>query len=127
MKMNWITIFYYRTLYNLQLAYRKRRLDRIEKKYYKAFPDRVNDHFIATRPIPIPPVKKYHAVTLKSEVMLPKEAVTSLGNNVKNIVKSETLRRLEPEIAKRVEIHTVFYPERDFVTYEGYFRFYEED
>ena len=45
MKMNWITIIYYRTLYKLELTHRKRRLDRIEKKYYKAFPDRVNDHF----------------------------------------------------------------------------------
>lgn len=114
-------------IYNLELAYRKRRLDRIEKKYYKAFPDRVNDHFIATRPIPNVKVTKYHAVTLKSEVMIPKEAVKSLGDNVKDFVKAETLRRLEPEISKRVEIHTVFYPDQDIVSYEGYFRFYEED
>lgn len=114
-------------IYNLQLAYRKRRLDRIEKKYYKAFPDRVNDHFIATRPIPKVKVTKYHAVTLKSEVMIPKEVVKSLGVQIKDYVKSETLRRLEPEISKRVEIHTVFYPDQDIVSYEGYFRFYEED
>ena len=114
-------------IYNLQLAYRKRRLDRIEKKYYKAFPDRVNDHFIATSPIPNVKVTKYHAVTLKSNVMLSKDFVTSLGVKVKDIVKSETLRRLEPEISKRIEIHTVYYPDKETVSYEGYFRFYEED
>lgn len=113
-------------IYNIELALIKRRRDRIEKKYYKVFPDRVNDHFIATRPIPRP-TKKYHAVTLKSEVMIPKEIVKSLGVQIKDYVKSETLRRLEPEISKRVEIHTVFYPDQDIVSYEGYFRFYEED
>ena len=118
-----------RLIYRLERAFRYRRLDRIEKKYYKAFPDRVNDHFIATRPIPIPipPVKKYHAVTLKSEVMIPKTIAENYGNGVFDIVKSETLRRLEPEISKRIEIHTVFYPDQEVFSYEGYFRFYEED
>ena len=114
-------------IYNLELAYRKRRLDWIEKKYYKAFPDRINDHFIATRPIPSLKVTKYHAVTLKSEVRIPKIIAENYGDGVYEIVKSETLRRIEPEISKRVEIHTVYYPDQELVSYEGYFRFYEED
>ena len=126
MKMNWITILYCRTLYKLKLTHRKRRLDRIEKKYYKAFPDRVNDHFIATRPIPNVKVTKYHAVTLKSNVRIPRDFLSFDGTET--MVKHELFKELEPEISKRIEIHTLMDPEeKDIITYEAYFRFYEED
>ena len=115
-------------IYNLELALIKRRRDRIEQKYYKVFPDRVNDHFFATSPIPKLMVTKYHAVTLKSEVRIPKIIAENYGSGINEIVMSETLRKLEPEISKRIEIHTLVDPEeKDTITYEGYFRFYEED
>lgn len=113
-------------IYNIQLAYRKRRRDRIEKKYYKAFPDRVNDHFIATRPVPTLTVKKYHAVTLKSEVRIPRDFLSLAGTE--RVAKHALFQELEPEISKRIEIHTLMDPEdKDIVTFEDYFRFYEED
>lgn len=100
----------------------------IEKLYYKAYPDRVNDHFIATRPIPKLTVTKYHAVTLKSEVRIPKEVFKRIGDKANGFIYPELLRGIEPEIFKRLEIHTITDPEeRDLVTFEGYFRFYEED
>ena len=115
-------------IYNLELALIKRRKDRIEKKYYKVFPDRVNDHFIATRPIPSVKVTKYHAVTLKSQVMIPEEVFKRIGDKANGFIYPELLRGIEPEIFKRLEIHTITDPEeRDLVTFEGYFRFYEED
>lgn len=115
-------------IYDIQLAYRKRRRDRIEKKYYKAFPDRVNDHFIATRPVPTFKVTKYHAVTLKSEVRIPRIIVENYGVGVKEIIETETMRNFAPEISKRLEIHTLTDPEeKDIITYEAYLRFYEED
>ena len=98
----------------------------IEKLYYKAYPDRVNDHFIATRPIPSVKVTKYHAVTLKSEVIIPRDFLSVVG--VETMVKRELFKKLEPEISKRIEIHTLTDPEeKDLVTFEGYYRFYEED
>lgn len=99
----------------------------IEKLYYKAFPDRVNDHFIATRPIPKLMVKKYHAVTLKAEISLPKNITDIFGANESSILQ-ELFKELEPEISKRIEINTLTDPEKkDIITYEAYFRFYEED
>lgn len=113
-------------IYNLELALIKRRRDRIEKKYYKVFPDRVNDHFIATRPIPRVEVTKYHAVTLKSAKRIPRDFLSIAGTET--MVKHELFKELEPEISKRIEIHTLTDPEeKDLVTFEGYFRFYEED
>ena len=115
-------------IYNLELALIKRRKDRIEKKYYKVFPDRVNDHFIATRLIPSVKVTKYHAVTLKSEVIIPKNVFERIGDKVNGFVYPEIMRKMEPEIFKRIEIHTLTDPEeKDIITYEAYFRFYEED
>lgn len=114
-------------IYNLELALIKRRRDRIEKKYYKAFPDRVNDHFIATSPILKFKEKKYHAVTLKAEISLPKDITDIFGAN-ESAILHELFQELEPEISKRIEIHTLTDPEeKDIITYEGYFRFYEED
>lgn len=113
-------------IYNLELALIKRRRDWIEKKYYKAFPDRVNEHFLATRPIPTLKVTKYHAVTLKSEIRIMRDFLSFSGTET--MVKHELFKELEPEISKRIEIHTLTDPEeKDIITYEAYFRFYEED
>ena len=116
-------------IYNLELVLIKRRRDRIEKKYYKVFPDRVNDHAIATAPVPVLRLreKKYHAVTLKAEILLPKNIIDTFGAD-ESVILHELFFKLEPEISKRIEIHTLMDPEeKDLITYEAYFRFYEED
>ena len=104
----------------------------IEKLYYKAYPDRVNDHFIATRPIPVPIIKerKYNAVTLKASELIPSVYVSTGGEELEKLeteIKRELFRKMEPEISKRLEIHKVYLPDIHSVAYEGYFRFYEED
>ena len=106
----------------------------IEKLYYKAYPDRVNDHAIATAPI-IPEYhvyerSRYHAVTVKASELIPSVYVSTGGEELEKLeteIKRELFRKMEPEISKRIEIHKVFLPDIHTVAYEGYFRFYEED
>lgn len=103
----------------------------IEKLYLKAYPERASEHEIAMTPI-TPDLHVYgyalKPTILKIESKIPRDTVEVYGDHIENIVKLEFYRKLEPEIFKRIEIHTITDSEnRDTVTFEAYLRFYEED
>lgn len=87
----------------------KKLIDRlVERLYYKRFPDRVNDHEIATTPIPVPVVKEERGdiVNLKAEIVIPQEMI--------DVVPREVIRReLSSKLARMIEPAIEIQEERD--------------
>lgn len=118
---------------NLELAHKKRRLDRIEKKYYKAFPDRVNDHFIATRPIETLIVKKYELrpITLEAMENVPREMINFINETQEeeffNYLKHSLFSKFEPALIKYMKINRDRNITPYSYTYRARIKFYIDD
>lgn len=80
----------------------KKLIDRlVERLYYKRFPDRVNDHEIATTPIPVPVVKEERGeiVNIKAKIAIPQEMIDVVPREViRRELSSKLARMIEPAI-----------------------------
>lgn len=98
----------------------KKLIDKIvESLYYKRFPDRVNDHEIATTPISISVVKEERRdiVNLKAEIDIPQEMIDTIPIDfIRRELSSKFARMIEPAIEIREE-RDVYY--RAPVRYTG--------
>jgi hypothetical protein len=82
----------------------------VERLYYKRFPDRVNDHEIATTPIEPLKITSYdlHCLDLVAEVRIPREA-TYFYNEAQeeafdDLLNNELFNKFKPELIKYMKI-----------------------
>ena len=98
----------------------------VERLYYKCYPDRVNDHEIATSPIPTPIEKKYKYEKLIAETHIPREYIDS-GTITDNYIRGDLASRL----AQALEDQVIIECKKDYKTqnyiYQGYIRIVTED
>ena len=85
----------------------KKLIDRlVERLYYKRFPDRVNEHEIATCPLPVIKEERGDIVNLKAEIHIPREMI--------GVVPREVIRReLSSKFARMIEPAIEIQEERD--------------
>ena len=94
--------FIQKIIYNIKRDAIKRYRDHAEKIYYKAFPDRVNDHDIAMTPIEPLTVKKYELrpITLEAMETVPREMTYFINETQAeeffNYLKRELFSKFEP-------------------------------
>lgn len=76
----------------------------IERLYYKCYPDRVNDHFIATRSI-IPVIHEGRdIVNLKTEIYIPKEMIDTIPRDfIRRELSYKFTKMIEPAIEIKEE------------------------
>lgn len=126
-----------RFFYNISLRIRNRNKNFIERLYYKAFPDRVKDHEIATAPI-MPDYHvyerfaetRYQKRVLSAFELVPREIVDGLdGAGLKEFEKMLKLRLVEkfyPELEKRVVIKQSYNIRFNSFEYNAYLEIFEE-
>ena len=97
----------------------------VERLYYKCYPDRVNEHEIATLPIPTPIVRQYKQERIIAGIKIPREAY------IKDAIPEEFIRKeLSIKIAQRLEDQiSIEYSPDNFGQYDvfGSIRILKED
>lgn len=83
----------------------KKLIDRlVERLYFKRFPDRVNDHEIATCPLPVIKEERGDIVNLKAEIDIPQEMIDTIPRGfIRRELSSKFARMIEPAIEIREE------------------------
>lgn len=73
----------------------------IEKMYYKAYPDRINEHDFATQPIEPLIIKEERGdiVNLKAEILIPQDMIDTIPRDfIRRELSSKLERMIEPAI-----------------------------
>ena len=78
----------------------------IEKLYYRRFPDRVNDHAIATAPLPIIREERYTPRTIKVVDSIPEVVLDSLPDKEEKL-KDMMFQKMKPFISPHIVITTI--------------------
>lgn len=104
-----------------------------EKIYYKAYPDRINDHVIAMTPIEPLRVTTYdlNCINLVAEAMIPREMTHYINEAQEeeffNYLKHDLFTKFEPELIKYMRIKRDM-PDNPYTyTYRARIKFYVND
>ena len=109
----------------------------IEKLYYKAYPDRVNDHDIATAPI-MPDFHVYERLAethyqkrvLSAFELVPREIIDGLDyaglKEFEKMLKMRLVEKFYPELEKRVVIKQKYDIRYNSFEYDAYLELFEE-
>lgn len=93
--MNWIT----RLIYNLRLRIRTSLKRLAERIYYKAYPERINDHELselARQPLPIIREERYRPITICSLAQFPEEYIDKISEDkIKGILAQNMVSNLK--------------------------------
>lgn len=105
-----------------------------EKIYYKAYPERINDHDIATSPIEPLRVTRYDlkCIDLVAEEMIPREMTYCINEAQEeefiNYLKHSLFSKFEPELIKYMKIkRDRITSERALYTYRARIKFFVDD
>ena len=93
----------------------------VEKLYYKAYPDRVNEHLLAQTPILI---KRYNSEKIVSEIHYPANLTDFTDDWIKHELAYKCAERLKDYITiEKVENNAI----PGYNCYQGYIRIVKED
>lgn len=102
----------------------------IEKLYYRRFPDRVDEHAIATAPLPIIREERFYPKTITSEMIVDERAMETMPIDYKDhFLKNTLYHNMQPQLEPYIKI-TRIPPRIDVpftMIFRGELRILEED
>lgn len=102
----------------------------IEKLYYRRFPDRVDEHAIATAPLPIIREERFIPRTITSEMSVDERAMETMPINYKDhFLKNTLYHNMQPQLEPYIELKRIPPRTNDpyIMTFRGELRILEED
>lgn len=76
----------------------------IEKLYYRRFPDRVDEHAIATAPLPIVREERYRPRTITVVDYIPEVVLDTLSDEK---LKDMMFQKMKPLISPQIDVTTI--------------------
>ena len=94
----------------------------IEKLYYRRFPDRVDEHAIATAPLPIIREERYRPRTITVVDYIPKVVLDTLPDEK---LKDMMFQKMKPLISSQIDVTTIKCGSSQEVKVIGEFKIFE--
>ena len=76
----------------------------VERLYYKCYPERVNDHAIASAPLPVIKEERYRPETYKAIYIVPRDLINLNAIPPIEYIKTDLIHKLMRGIENEIEI-----------------------